>query len=155
MQSEPVEFRIKPGTRDGQRIRLAGRGNPGQASGPAGDLYIIVRVDPHPVFRREGDDIYITAPVMAWEAALGAKIEVPTIDGRAMLRIPQGTQSGQKLRMREKGVNSATKEGTVGDQIVEVKIVTPRVVSVEAKDLWQKLEKLNPEDPREELFKKV
>jgi molecular chaperone DnaJ len=155
MQSEPVEFRIKPGTRDGQRIRLAGRGNPGQAGGPPGDLYIIVRVDPHPVFRREGDDIYINAPVMAWEAALGAKIEVPTIDGRAMLRIPQGTQSGQKLRMREKGVKSATKEGTVGDQIVEVKIVTPRVVSVEAKDLWQKLEKLNPEDPREELFKKV
>jgi molecular chaperone DnaJ len=155
MQSEPVEFRIKPGTRDGQRIRLPGRGNPGQNGGPAGDLYLIVRVDPHPVFRREGDDIYITAPVMPWEAALGARIEVPTIDGRAMLRIPQGTNCGQKLRMREKGVKSATKEGTVGDQIVEVTIVVPKVPNVEAKELWQKLEKLHPENPREELFRKV
>lgn len=155
METEPVEFRIKPGTRDGQRIRLAGRGNPSQNGGPAGDLYMIVRVDPHPVFRREGDDIYINVPIMPWEAALGAKIEVPTIDGRAMLRIPQGTQSGQKLRMREKGVKSATKEGTVGDQIVEVTMVSPKVPHVEAKELWQKLEKLQPENPREELFKKV
>jgi molecular chaperone DnaJ len=155
METEPVEFRIKPGTRDGQRIRLGGRGNPGQTGGPAGDLYIIVRVDPHPVFRREGDDIHINVPVMAWEAALGAKIEVPTIDGRAMLRIPQGTHSGQKLRMREKGVKSATKEGTVGDQIVEVTIAVPKVPNVEAKELWQKLEKLEREDPREELFKKI
>jgi molecular chaperone DnaJ len=155
MQTEPVEFRIKPGTRDGQRIRLAGRGNPGQGGGPAGDLYMIIRVDPHPVFRREGDDIYITVPIMPWEAALGARIEVPTIDGRAMLRIPQGTQSGQKLRMREKGVKSATKEGTVGDQIVEITIGAPKVANVEAKELWQKLEKLHPEDPREELFRKI
>ena len=155
METEPVEFRIKAGTRDGQRIRLAGRGNPSQTGGPAGDLYIIVRVDPHPVFRREGDDIYINVPIMPWEAALGAKIEVPTIDGRAMLRVPQGTQSGQKLRMREKGVKSATKEGTVGDQIVELTIDVPKVAHVEAKELWQKLEKLQPENPREELFKKV
>jgi molecular chaperone DnaJ len=116
---------------------------------------MIIRVDPHPVFRREGDDIYITVPIMPWEAALGARIEVPTIDGRAMLRIPQGTQSGQKLRMREKGVKSATKEGTVGDQIVEITIGAPKVANVEAKELWQKLEKLHPEDPREELFKKI
>ena len=155
MQMEPVEFRIKPGTRDGQRIRLAGRGNPGQGGGQAGDLYLIVRVDQHPVFRREGDDIHITVPIMPWEAALGAKIEVPTIDGRAQLRIPQGTQSGQKLRMREKGVRSATKDGTTGDQIVELKIVSPEVANVEAKDLWQKLEKLHPEDPRQDLFRKV
>lgn len=155
MQTEPVEFRIKPGTRDGQRIRLAGRGNPGMNGGAAGDLYIIARIDQHPVFRREGDDIYVTVPVMPWEAALGAKVEVPTIDGRAVLRVPQGTQSGQKLRMREKGVKSATKPGVVGDEIVEIKIVVPQVPNVEAKDLWQKLAKLHPEDPREELFKKV
>ncbi len=155
METEPIEFRIKAGTRDGQRIRLAARGNPGQHGGQSGDLYLIVRVDQHPVFRREGDDIYITLPVMPWEAALGAKIEVPTIDGRTQLRIPPGTQSGQKLRMREKGVKSATKEGTVGDEIVEVKIVAPRVANVEAKELWHKLEKMHPEDPREDLFKKV
>jgi molecular chaperone DnaJ len=155
MQTEPIEFRIKAGTRDGQRIRLAGRGNPGQRGGPAGDLYLIVRVDSHPVFRREGDDIYVTVPVMPWEAALGAKVEVPTIDGRSMLRIPPGTQSGQKLRLREKGVKSATKDGAVGDEIVEIKIVAPQVPNVEAKELWQKLEKLHPEDPRDELFRKI
>ncbi len=92
---------------------------------------------------------------MPWEAALGARIEVPTIDGRAVLRIPPGTQSGQKLRMREKGVRSATREGAVGDQIVEIRIVVPEVPNVEAKELWQKLEKLQPEDPRKELWSKV
>ena len=155
METEPIEFRIKAGTRDGQRIRFAARGNPGQRGGQNGDLYLIVRVDQHPVFRREGDDIYITLPVMPWEAAMGAKIEVPTIDGRAQLRIPPGTQCGQKLRMREKGVKSAMKEGTVGDEIVEVKIVAPKVANVEAKELWHKLEKLHPENPREELFRNV
>ncbi|MDT8066704.1 MAG: J domain-containing protein [Terriglobia bacterium] len=155
METEPTEFRIKAGTREGQRIRLAGRGNPGQRGASAGDLYMIVRVDPHPVFRREGDDIYVTVPVMPWEAAVGAKVEVPTIDGRSMLRIPPGTQSGQKLRLREKGVKSATKDGAVGDEIVEVKIVAPQVPNVEAKELWHKLEKLHPENPRDELFKKI
>jgi molecular chaperone DnaJ len=155
MQAEPIEFRIKAGTRDGQRIRLAGRGNPGQRGGGNGDLYLIVRVDPHPVFGREGDDIYVAVPVMPWEAALGSKIEVPTIDGRSMLRIPPGTQSGQKLRLREKGVKSATKDGAVGDEIVEVKIVAPQVPNVEAKELWHKLEKMHPENPREELFRKI
>jgi molecular chaperone DnaJ len=155
MHDETVSVRIKPGTRDGQRIRLAGKGNPGPQGGPAGDLYLIIKIEQHPVFRREGDDIYITVPVMPWEAALGAKVEVPTIDGRAQLRIPQGVQSGQKLRMREKGVPSATKTGVTGDQIVEIKIVVPEVQNVEAKDLWHKLEKLHPENPREELFRKV
>jgi len=155
MQTEPIEFRIKAGTRDGQRIRLAGRGNPGQKGGSAGDLYLIVRVDSHPVFRREGDDIHVTVPIMPWEAALGAKVEVPTIDGRSMLRIPPGTQSGQKLRLREKGVKSATKDGAIGDEIVEVKIAAPQVPNVEAKELWHKLEKMHPENPREDLFKKI
>lgn len=155
MHTEPLELRIKPGTRDGQRIRIPGRGNPGQRGGPAGDLYIITKIEPHPVFRREGDDIYVEVPIMPWEAALGAKVEVPTIDGRAQLRVPPGTQSGQKLRMRGRGVKSATKEGTQGDEIVEVKIVVPKMPNVEAKEVWHQLEKMHPEDPREELFKKV
>ena len=111
-RTEPLEVRIKPGTRDGQRIRLAGKGNAGVHGGPAGDLYIIIRTGDNPVFHREGDDIHLTVPVTVTEAALGAKVEVPTIDGRALLRIPPGTQSGQKLRLREKGVPSATKEGS-------------------------------------------
>jgi len=155
MTSEPVEFRIKPGTRDGQRIRLAGKGNPGMRGASAGDLYLVVHIEPHPVFRREGDDIYITLPVMPWEAALGAKIEVPTIDGRAQLRVPPGTQSGQKLRMRDKGVPSATREGQTGDEIVEIKIVVPQVQDVRAKELWQQLQKMHPEDPRKELWSKI
>src|SRR5919201_6213692 len=153
--SEPMEVRIKPGTRDGQRIRLAGKGNAGANSGPPGDLYIIIRAEQHPVFRRETDDIYVTVPVTAAEAALGAKIEVPTIDGRAQLKVPPGTQSGQKLRLREKGVPSAVKEGTRGDQIVEIKIVVPEARDLKARELLRELAKLNPEDPREELFKNV
>lgn len=154
--TEPVTFRIKAGTRDGQRIRLAGKGNPGLRGGPAGDLYLIVKIEEHPVFRRDGDDIYVTVPIMPWEAALGAKVDVPTIDGRTQLRVPQGTQSGQKLRMREKGVKSATREGAVGDQIVELKIVVPTVQDVKAKELWHDLQKLHHnEDPRADIWKKI
>jgi molecular chaperone DnaJ len=155
MTPEPVSFRIKPGTRDGQRIRLAGKGNPGARGAAPGDLYIIVHIAEHPIFRRDADDISISLPVLPWEAALGAKVEVPTIDGRAVLRIPPGTQSGQKLRMREKGVPSATRPGVTGDQIVEIRIVVPEIPNVEAKELWQKLEKLHPEDPRTALWSKI
>jgi molecular chaperone DnaJ len=154
-RTDPIEVRIKAGTRDGQRIRLAGKGNAGTHGGAAGDLYIIIRAGEHPVFRRDGDDIHITVPVEAWEAALGAKIEVPTIDGRAQLKVPPGTQSGQKLRLREKGVPSATKEGHRGDQIVEIKIVVPEARDLKARELWQELAKVNTEDPRKELWAKI
>jgi molecular chaperone DnaJ len=147
--------RIKAGTRDGQRIRLAGKGNAGTRGAAPGDLYIIVRAGEHPVFRREGDDIYLAVPISAAEAALGAKIEVPTIDGRALLRIPPGTQSGQKLRLREKGVTSASKEGVRGDEIVEVKIAMPPVHDERSKELLREFAKLNPQDPRAELWSKV
>jgi molecular chaperone DnaJ len=154
-RTEPLEVRIKAGTRDGQRIRLPGKGNAGLHGGPPGDLYVIIRAGDHPVFRREGDDIYVTVPVTATEAALGAKIEVPTIDGRALLKVPPGTQSGQKLRLREKGVPSATKDGSRGDEIVEVKVTVPMPRDEKTKELLRELAKLNPEDPREELFKNV
>jgi molecular chaperone DnaJ len=123
--------------------------------GTMGDLYVIIRTENHPVFRRDGDDIYVNVPVTATEAALGAKIEVPTIDGRAILKVPPGTQSGQKLRLREKGVPSATKEGTRGDEIVEVKVTVPMPRDEKTKELLRELAKLNPEDPRAELFKNV
>lgn len=155
---EPLEFRIKPGTRDGQRIRLAGKGNAGTEGAPAGDLYLIIRVGHHKLFRRTGDDIHITVPVTAMEAALGARIEVPTIDGEgphpgsAQLKIPPGTQTGQKLRMREKGVPSATREGQRGDQIVEIKIVVPKVQDERSKEILRELQRLNPENPRADLL---
>ncbi len=154
-RTEPLEVRIKAGTRDGQRIRIAGKGNAGTHGGGAGDLFIIIRVGEHPVFRRDGDDVYVTVPVEAWEAALGAKIEVPTIDGRSQLKIPPGTQSGQKLRLREKGVPSATHDGKRGDEIVEVKLLAPAARDLKARELWQELQKLHPEDPRAELWSKV
>ena len=154
-KSEPLEVRIKAGTRDGQRIRLQARGNAGARGGAAGDLYVIIRTDDHPVFQREADDIRLTVPISATEAALGAKIEVPTIDGRTLLKIPPGTQSGQKLRLREKGVPSATKDGARGDEIVEIKITVPMPRDERSKEILRELAKLNPEDPREELFKNI
>ncbi len=154
-RTEPLEVRIKAGTRDGQRIRIPGKGNAGTHGGQPGDLYVIIRAGEHPVFRRDGDDIQITVPVTATEAALGAKIEVPTIDGRALLKVPPGTQSGQKLRLREKGVPSATRDGARGDEIVEIKVTVPMPRDEKTKELLRELAKLNPEDPRAELFKNV
>jgi len=154
-RTDPLEIRIKAGTRNGQRIRIAGKGNAGLRGGGVGDLYVIIRIGGHTLFRREGDDIYITVPVTVVEAALGSKIEVPTIDGRSMLKIPPGTQSGQKLRLREKGVPSATTEGARGDEIVEVKITVPMPRDEKTKELLRELAKVNPEDPRAELWKEV
>ena len=160
LKKEPLEFRIKPGTRDGQRIRLAGKGNAGLNGGSPGDLFLIIKAGTNPVFTRTGDDIYVTVPVTISEASLGAKIDVPTIDtheggGRTQLKIPPGTQTGQKLRLREKGVPSAVHEGKRGDQIVEVRIAVPKVQDERSKEILREFAKLNPEDPREELFTKI
>ena len=152
VKREPLEFRIKPGTRDGQRIRLAGKGNAGTNGGPNGDLYLIMKTGTHPFFTRTADDIYVSVPVTVAEAALGAKIDVPTVDGRSQLKIPPGTQTGQKLRLREKGAPSATREGQRGDQIVEVKIIVPKVQDERSKEILRELARLNPEDPREAML---
>jgi molecular chaperone DnaJ len=154
-RSESVEFRIKAGTRDGQRIRLQGKGNAGANGGPAGDLFLIVRTGPNPVFTRQGDDIHLTVPVTVAEAALGAKVEVPTIDGRAQLKIPPGTQSGQKLRMRERGVENAQQPGQRGDEIVTVSVVVPHLNDERSREIMRELGRLNPQDPRKELFDKL
>jgi molecular chaperone DnaJ len=154
-RTETVEVRIKAGTRDGQRIRLAGKGNAGINGGPAGDLYLTIKISSHPVFTRSGDDIQVQIPVTVPEAALGAKIEVPTIDGRAQLKIPPGTQSGQKLRMRGKGVPSAVHEGVRGDEIVTVEVVVPQLRDERSKEILREFAKLNPEDPRQGTFASV
>jgi molecular chaperone DnaJ len=152
--SETVDVRIPPGAQQGSRLRVAGKGNAGTQGAAAGDLYITIRVEPHPFFRREGDDIEITVPVRMDEAGLGAKIEVPTIDGRALLKIPQGTKNGQKFRLREKGVlNSRTSKR--GDQIVEVMIEAPVVQDERTKELLREYGELHPEDPRSEIWSKV
>ena len=154
-RSESVEFRMKAGTRDGQRIRLQGKGNAGQNGGTPGDLFVIVKTGTHPVFTRVGDDIQVTVPVTVPEASLGAKVEVPTIDGRAQLKIPPGTQSGQKLRMRERGVESAQRPDQRGDQIVTVDVVVPTLQDERSKEIMREFAKLNSQDPRVALFDKM
>jgi molecular chaperone DnaJ len=154
-RAETVEFRIKPGTRDGQRIRLQGKGNAGINGGSPGDLFLIVRTGTNPVFTRQGDDILVTVPVTVAEASLGAKVEVPTIDGRAQLKIPPGTQSGQKLRMRERGVESAQHSGQRGDQIVTVSVAVPHLNDERSREIMRELARLNTDDPRKALFDKL
>jgi molecular chaperone DnaJ len=153
-RTETVEIRIPPGAQTGSRLRVAGKGNAGTVGGPPGDLYITVRVEDHPFFQRNGDDIEITIPVRVDEAGLGTKIEVPTIDGRAMLKIPQGTQSGQKFRMREKGVFNARKNRR-GDQIVQVMVQTPPTNDEKTRELLRELSKIHTEDPRAEIWSQV
>jgi molecular chaperone DnaJ len=152
---EHLDVRIPPGAYTGSRVRVAGRGNAGVHGGPAGDLYIITKVAPHPFFDRRGDDLYTTVPITVTEASLGAKVEVPTIDGRAQVRIPPGTNSGKKLRLREKGAPSTRQAGKRGDQIVEVQIVSPKPEDERVRNLLKELAKIEPEDPRTEIFAKA
>jgi molecular chaperone DnaJ len=150
-RTETVEVRIPPGARNGSRLRVPGKGNAGTMGGAAGDLYITTKVGEHPYFRRDGDDIEIEAPVQVWEASLGSKLEVPTIDGRTVLKIPQGTKNGQKFRLREKGVpNSRT--GQRGDQIVEISIQAPDPRDEKTRELLKEMAKLHSDDPRAGLW---
>lgn len=154
-EPEPLEVRIPSGVQDGFRVRVAGKGNAGQNGGPSGDLYIITKVAPHPFFERRGDDIYTRIPITVSEAALGAKIEVPTVDqNRALLRIPPGTAGGQKFRLREKGVTSV-KTGRRGDQYVEVQVHVPRLADERSKEILRELARLNPENPRSDLYRQL
>jgi molecular chaperone DnaJ len=153
-RTERVEVRIPSGAQTGSRLRVAGKGNAGTMGATPGDLYITIRVDPHPLFQRNGDDIEIKLPVRVDEAGLGTKIEVPTIDGRALLKIPQGTRNGQKLRLREKGVLNS-RRGTRGDQIVEIVIQAPDVSNERTRELLRELSRVETSDPRDEMWSKV
>jgi molecular chaperone DnaJ len=154
-RTETLDVRIPPGAQTGSRVRVAGRGNAGVGGGPPGDLYFITQVAPHPFFERRGDDLHTVVPITVTEAALGAKVEVPTIDGRAQVRIPPGTNSGTKLRLREKGAPSARRAGHRGDQIVEVQVVVPKPEDEKVRELLRELSKAAPEDPRLEIFSKA
>jgi molecular chaperone DnaJ len=150
LKTETLKVRIPPGADTGSRVKVKGMGEAGRGGGPPGDLYIEIEVLPHPVFRREGDDIYVEVPITVPEAVLGAKIEVPTIDGMAMMRIPPGTQSGQKFRLKGKGFVSP-KTGRRGDQYVIVKIVVPKDLTESEKEMIKSLERMYRENPRERL----
>jgi len=151
-EPESFEVRIPPGVYTGSRVRVAGKGNGGVNGGPAGDLYIVTEVEPHPIFERKGDNIYVKVPVTVTEAALGAKVQVPTLVGPSTIKIPPGTQSGQQLRLRGKGAPSL-RGGARGDQFVEVQVVVPHVADERTKEILRELARLNPEDPRRELKK--
>jgi molecular chaperone DnaJ len=148
---EMVEVRIPAGARNGSRLRVPGKGNAGTMGAPPGDLYITTNVEPHPVFRREGDNIHMEVPVTVWEAGLGTKIEVPTIDGKTLLKIPPGTQNNQKFRLRDRGVPN-TRKNTKGDQIVQVVLKAPEIRDEKTKELLRELAELHPEDPRAGLW---
>jgi len=147
-KTESVKVRIPAGVDTGSRVRVPGKGQGGRLGAPAGDLFIITNVGNHPHFKRKGDNIYVTVPLTVPEAALGAKIEVPTVEGKAQLRIPPGTQSGQKFRLRERGVPSLRNPQARGDQFVEVQVTLPKVLSEETKDLLKRYAQMNPENPR-------
>lgn len=150
---ETFDVRIPAGVDTGSRVRVPGKGNAGLNGGPRGDLFIITEVEKHPLFERRGDNIYVKVPVSVTEAALGAKVEVPTLDGPSVIRIPPGTQSGQTLRLRGKGPPSLRGESgrLRGDEFIEVQVVIPRVADEKTKELLRELARLNPEDPREAL----
>lgn len=151
-KTERINVKIPPGVDTGSVIRLAGQGRPGIGGAPAGDLKLTVHVAPHPYFRRDGANLLIDVPVTPTEAALGAKVEVPTLtEGTFNLKIPPGTSSDQKLRMRGKGVMDL-KTKKRGDQFAVVKIVVPAGLSAEAEDLLRRLERAAPYDPRHGLW---
>jgi molecular chaperone DnaJ len=153
---ESFEVRIPAGVDTGSRVRVAGKGNAGLNGGARGDLLIVTEVDQHPFFERKGDNIYVKVPVTVTEAALGAKVEVPTLDGSSVIRIPPGTQSGQTLRLRGKGAPSLRgPAGLRGDQFIEVQVTVPHVADERTKEILRELARLNPEDPRAALQAKV
>jgi len=146
-QHSRLQVQIPPGVETGSRVRLSGKGGAGILGGPPGDLYIQIQVDSHPFFSRTGDQILCSVPISFSEAALGARIEVPTIDGSATIRIPPRTQSGQKLRLREKGAPSL-RGGARGDQIVEVRVVTPEIRDERVRALLRELAERDRTDLR-------
>ncbi len=151
-RTEALTVRIPPGVADGARIRVAGKGHAGVRGGPPGDLYIDVHVRPHRLFRRDGDDLHLTIPVALHEAALGARIEIPTPEGTARVRVVPGTQSGQRFRLRGRGVPSP-RDGRRGDLVVEVRLVLPKVLDERSKELLREFGKINGESVRGDLLK--
>lgn len=147
-KTEQVKVKIPAGVDTGSRVRVPKKGHGGRLGAEPGDLYILTNVGKHPFLTRKGDNVYVTVPITVPEAALGTKSEVPTVEGRAALKIPAGTESGQKFRLRERGFPSLRNPKLRGDQFVEVKITLPKMLSEETKELLRQFEKLNPENPR-------
>jgi molecular chaperone DnaJ len=143
-----LTVRIPAGVSDGQRIRLAGRGSPGEGGAPAGDLFVVVHVAPHKVFGRKGDHLTLTLPVTFAEAALGAEVPVPTLDGTVTLRVPAGTPSGKTFRVKGRGARN-------GDLLVTVEVVVPQRLSSKARKALETLAQEDGGDPRAHLMEEA
>jgi curved DNA-binding protein len=147
VQLHKVRVTIPAGVTEGQPIRLAGQGEAGPGGGKAGDLYLEVHIRPHKLFQLDGRDVTLTLPVAPWEAALGGPVKVPTLAGPVEMNIPAGAQSGQKLRLRGRGLPGSQP----GDQYVQLKVVLPEANSPEAKALYEEMRKKLAFDPRADL----
>jgi curved DNA-binding protein len=141
------EVQIPPGVRDGQKIRLVGQGGEGASGGPAGDLYLRVRIKRHPRFRREDNDLVVEIPVAPWEAALGGTVPVPTLDGSAKVKVPAGSSSGRRLRLRGEGMPGPG--GRKGDLYASVRIVVPKALGKRERELFEELAAVSRFDPRQ------
>ena len=156
-RTRQVTVRIPAGAKDGMKIRVPGRGSSGRQGGPAGDLYVVTRVQEHPLFKRRGDDFVIDVPVSFVEAALGAEIEVPRPGGGTVrLRLPAGTQEGKQFRVRGAGApKTRSQGGERGDLIVRASLVVPKKLKRREREILEALAEERSEDLREELFKRV
>ena len=150
-KSEQVKVKIPAGVDTGSRVRVPKKGHGGRLGAEPGDLFIVTNVGKHKFLERKGENIYVTVPITVPEAALGTRIEVPTAEGKAALKIPAGTESGQKFRLRERGFPSLRNPSLRGDQFIEVKITLPKVISEETKEILKQFEKTNPENPRKAI----
>jgi molecular chaperone DnaJ len=151
-RTDVLELAIPAGVSAGSRVRFAGKGDAGRYGGPPGDLYVITNVAPHTFFTRVGDNLQCEVPVTFVEAALGAKIEVPTVDGKAVVRIPPGTQSGQVLRLRGLGAPSLLQPGMRGVQFIDIQVLVPRIADERSKEILKEFASLNSENVRKNIW---
>ena len=142
-----LNVKIPPGVTSGQQIRLAGQGQPGARGGARGDLYLQVEIEPHPIYRLEGKDVLVDLPITPWEAALGASVAVPTLGGKVDVKVPVGSSSGRRLRLKGRGLGGQSP----GDQYITLQITTPPADSAHAKALYKKMAEQMPFNPREHL----
>ncbi len=145
---EHITVKIPAGVDNGSKVRIAGKGQPGFGGGKSGDLYLNIRVTPHHCFWREGSDVYTEIPITIYDAVLGGSVEVPTLEGHAKMKIPAGTESGQKFRLGGKGAPVLEKKGKRGDEFVIVKIVPPKDIAGDLKKTISELAEKHPYDPR-------
>jgi DnaJ-class molecular chaperone len=146
LKPKTTEVNIPAGARDGSTIRLAGQGGTGINGNEPGDLYLHIRLRPHPKFMVKGDDLEVELPITPWEAVLGAKVEAPTIDGKVELTVPPGAKGGQRLRLRGQGLNK--RKGGRGDEFVRLKIAVPKDISTEERRLYEELKRVSRFNPR-------